>query len=120
MRYLVVAGLWLLGTCWLAGPANPVQARGGGGGKPGLSDLLKHKGREVRRKTLQVMIKLLGEKRDQLGSNVKEFVNPLIDTLADKDRVVRANGAKALSLIGPEAVVAVPALKDALKDRDFA
>src|SRR3954471_14521815 len=119
MRYLKVAGLWLLGACLLAGAGGPARAGGAGDGKPGLSDLLKHKDREVRRKTLQVLIKLLTEKRDQLGPNAKDFVNPLIDTLADKDRVVRSSGAKALALIGPDAVVAVPALKDALKDRDF-
>ena len=66
-----------------------------------LLGALKHPERDVRREVAE----LLAKHADKVG---KRAVQPLIDALGDKDRVVRAQCAKALSRMGSQAVVAVP------------
>ncbi len=55
---------------------------------------------------------------DALARIGADAVAPLIETLADRDPQVRANAARALSLMGAQAEPAVPALIDALEDED--
>src|SRR5947208_8225939 len=123
MRFLHGPCLLLAGALLLLGPGRPSPAQGQGAqGKIDLFEALKHKDRDVRREAVKAVIKLLAKAKEQgqLEAAAKAIVNPLIDSLQDKDRIVRATAAQALGTIGPDAVVAVPALKEALKDRDFA
>lgn len=52
------------------------------------------------------------------GANSASAVPALIDTLKDKDPLVRHLAAYALGQIGPKAATAIPALREAMNDQD--
>lgn len=54
----------------------------------------------------------------RFGSDAKEAVAAIIDTLSDVDQDVRERAMKTLGEIGPEAGAAVPTLIKALKDTE--
>jgi HEAT repeat protein len=82
---------------------------------PELLDVLQDKsvGGPVREKAARSLGKL--------GVSAKDAVRPLTDALKDPDKGVRRAAAEALGLLGPDAVVAAPKLRDLVKtDRDVA
>jgi HEAT repeat protein len=57
----------------------------------------------------------------KLGAPARDAIRPLTDLLKDPDKGVRRAAAEALGLMGPEAVVAAPKLRELAKtDRDVA
>jgi HEAT repeat protein len=82
---------------------------------PDLLDVLQDKAQAgpVREKAARSLGKL--------GVPAKDAIRPLTDALKDPDKGVRRAAAEALGLMGPDAVVAAPKLRDLIKtDRDVA
>ena len=80
---------------------------------PDLVDILQDKAQAVpvREKAAHTLGKL----------GAKDAIRPLTDALRDPDKALRRAAAEALGLMGPDAVVAAPKLRDLLKsDREVA
>ena len=84
----------------------------GAEGKPALPALLMalgDEGERVRQNALRAIL--------AIGPDEKA-IQPLTNSLKDSDNVVRALSASALGQLGPLARKSVPALREALHDRD--
>jgi HEAT repeat protein len=94
--------------------ANAAEALGslGADGKsalPALLSALGDEGERVRQNALRAII--------AIGPDATA-TQPLTNSLKDSDNLVRALSANALGQIGPSARPSIPALREALQDRD--
>ncbi len=88
---------------------------------PSLREPAAQVGPPTAQPTLVPVIKEWGMREtavDALARIGADSVEPLIETLRDPDPAMRANAARALSLMGPEAEAAIGALIEALGDSD--
>jgi len=94
--------------------AEAAEALGdlGADGKPALPALLMalgDEGERVRQNVLRAIV--------AIGPDEKA-IQPLTNSLKDSDNIVRALSASALGQLGPLARKSIPALREALHDRD--